>query len=71
LQAKYSELLGLLYAGYRAGLPRGAPKLVEARSKMVEKDGISDSAKWVADEGFLVVFDPPADKRFAPVGPPI
>jgi len=71
LQAKYSELLGLLYAGYKAGLPEGAPNLVRARSKMVEKDGISDSAKWLADQGFLVVFAPPADKRFAPVGPPV
>lgn len=71
LQARYGELLDLLYAGYKAVLPEGASKLVDARSKMIEKDGVADAAKRVAEKGCLVGFDVPSDKRFAPVGPPV
>jgi hypothetical protein len=70
LQTLYGELLTLLYAGYAAGLPGGAPSLNAARDKMVAKGGIAAAAEAVADRGYLVAFSPPYGPRFASVDPP-
>jgi hypothetical protein len=70
LQERYRRLLNLLYDGYNAGLPDGALQLNEARNAMIEPGGIVDAAEAVAQNGFLVVFDPPNDSRFAPIEPP-
>jgi hypothetical protein len=78
LQEHYRTLLGLLYDGYKAGMPNGANKLNQARNMMIEKDPhktakpetIADAATAVADKGFLVVFDMPPGPHFTPVDPP-
>jgi hypothetical protein len=70
LQERYSKLLTQLYDGYRVGLPDGAAALNAARTAMVAAGGIADAAEAVAEAGFLVVFETPADMRFSAVDPP-
>ena len=68
LQTEYQDAIDRLYQGYLAGVPDGAADLNAARTAMI--GGIAAAAEAVAAAGFLVVFDPPADSRFAPVDPP-
>jgi hypothetical protein len=71
LQARYAQLLDLLYKGYARGMPDGATNLNNARNFMVDQNsGIAAAAAAVAAQGFLVTFSTPNDKRFAPVKPP-
>jgi hypothetical protein len=71
LQARYAELLDLLYKGYARGFPNGAQSLNDARNFMVDaKAGIAGAAEAVAAQGFLVTFATPNDKRFTPIKPP-
>jgi hypothetical protein len=70
LQERYAALLDLLYKGYLVGMPGGAPDLNSARNAMIRSDGIVGAAEAVAQRGFLVVFNTPADPRFSSVPPP-
>jgi hypothetical protein len=71
LQDRYLALLRLLYTGYDVGMPDGASDLNRARNAMIDKDNsIMAAAEAVAQKGFLVVFETPADRRFKPVPPP-
>jgi Ferritin-like len=70
LQERYRETLNLLYDGYQAGMPDGAAMLNRARNAMIEANGIADAAEAVAKANFLVVFDTPIGRRFAPISPP-
>jgi len=51
-------------------MPRGAPLLNAARASMLGANGIEGALEAVANQGFLAVFDPVPDPRFAPVAPP-
>jgi hypothetical protein len=64
------QILEDLHGGYRAGLPAGAVAINRARTAMVAGNGLMPAAQAVADAGFLVMFDTPADPRFAPIDPP-
>ncbi|MBV8506926.1 MAG: hypothetical protein JOZ11_14100 [Alphaproteobacteria bacterium] len=70
LQQRYRALLDGLFQAYAMGMPRGAPLLNAARASMLGADGIEGALDTVADHGFLAVFDPVPDPRFAPVMPP-
>lgn len=70
LQQRYRELLDGLFEAYSLGMPRGAPRLNSARASMLGSDGIEGALDAVANQGFLAVFDPVPDPRFAPVAPP-
>jgi Ferritin-like len=70
LQQRYQQLLGRLHAAYKAGMPAGAAALAEARDFMVASSGIVGALDAVAANGFLCVFDPVADPRFAPIHRP-
>ena len=70
LQARYLALLQGLYTGYKAGMPRGAPAVNQARQSMLGATGIEGALDDVAAAGFLASFDPIADPRFAPVPHP-
>jgi hypothetical protein len=70
LQQRYRNLLEGLHQGYQLGVPAGAPEINAARAAMLAADGIRGALDAVAAEGFLVVFDPLTDSRFAPIGPP-
>jgi hypothetical protein len=77
LQALYRKLLTFLYEGYAAGLPSGVGDINKARNTMFSGNGnpstgatIAAAANAVADAGFLVAFDLPADPRFAAVDHP-
>jgi hypothetical protein len=70
LQARYTELLNLLYDGYARGMPNGARDLNDARNFMIDPAGISGAAEAVASAGFLVTFTAPSNARFAPIKPP-
>jgi hypothetical protein len=70
LQQRYRALLNGLFKAYAMGMPRGAPLLNAARALMLGADGIEGALDAVANEGFLAVFDPLPDARFAPVPPP-
>ena len=63
-------LLNNLFTGYQKGRFLGASEINAARSAMVGTGGIVAKAEAVAQQNFLVVFDTPADARFAPVDPP-
>lgn len=67
LQASYLALLGDLFAGYSVGVPKGASDINNARQRMIEPGGLASLAAAVADAGFLVTFDAPADPRFVPL----
>ncbi len=70
LQQRYRALLDGLFQAYVMGMPRGAPLLNAARASMLGADGIEGALETVANQGFLAVFDPVPDPRFAPVMPP-
>jgi Ferritin-like len=78
LQRRYETLLNLLHDGYKAGMPFGAADLNSARSLMIgnprdklgQSGGIIVAAEELANKGYLLVFDPPSDKKFAPVPHP-
>jgi hypothetical protein len=69
LQKEYAALLDRLYRGYSVGLPDGAADVNAARNAMISS--VDPAADALAQSGFLVVFDVPAnDGRFAAVRPP-
>jgi hypothetical protein len=70
LQQRYVTLLQLLFDGYTQGLPAGASNINAGRNLMLGPTGIQGAAEAVAQAGFLVVFDPPADPRFTPMDHP-
>ena len=70
LQQRYRALLELLHRGYQSGIPAGAADINTARNAMLAPDGIRGAVDAVAAQGFLAVFDPLADPRFAPINPP-
>ena len=70
LQQRYRVLLEGLHDGYSVGVPAGAPSINAARTMMVEGDSIDAAARAVADRGFLVTFEAPADPRFTPIPKP-
>jgi hypothetical protein len=78
LQRRYETLLNLLHDGYKAGMPFGAADLNSARSLMIgnprdklgQSGGIIVAAEELANKGYLLVFDPPTDKKFEPVPHP-
>jgi hypothetical protein len=70
LQQKYKALLERLFEGYSLGIPAGAPDINAARNAMLGAAGLDGAAEAVASAGFLVVFDPIGDPRFAPVPHP-
>lgn len=70
LQAAYSAMLRNLLDGYRLGRFLGANQINAARSGMFGSTGLDSLADAVADDGFLVVFDTPADANFAPIDSP-
>jgi hypothetical protein len=70
LQQRYRALLDGLFQAYALGMPRGAPLLNAARASMLGTNGIEGALEAVANQGFLAVFDPVPDPRFAPVAPP-
>jgi hypothetical protein len=68
LQTEYLAILERLHQGYTIGNPAGAPNVNGARMNMVGP--LNDAAEKIAARGFLVIFDPVTDPRFAPIGPP-
>ena len=70
LQQEYRGLLERLFSGYSVGVPAGSPDINAARDAMLGAAGIDGAAEAVAATGFLVVFDPINDPRFAPVAHP-
>ncbi|WP_181182000.1 MULTISPECIES: ferritin-like domain-containing protein [unclassified Mesorhizobium] len=70
LQRRYRKLLEGLYDGYKAGMPRGAVSVNAARNVMLGSGGIEGALDSVAAKGFLAVFDPIADPRFASITRP-
>jgi Ferritin-like len=70
LQSRYRNLLDSLFGAYNAGLPAGGVALNAARTAMLAPDGIVGALDAIAAQGFLPVFDPIADPRFAPVAHP-
>jgi hypothetical protein len=70
LQTRYADLLDRLWTGYQLGVPTGGVSVNEARAMMFGNQGIEGAARALADAGFLVAFDLPADARFASVPPP-
>jgi hypothetical protein len=70
LQDRYRNLLDRLFSAYNAGLPAGGVALNAARTAMLAPDGVVGALDAVAAQGFLPVFDPIADPRFAPVAHP-
>jgi hypothetical protein len=70
LQDRYRNLLESLYSAYKTGLPAGGIALNAARTAMLAPDGIVGALDAIAAQGFLPIFDPIVDPRFAPVGHP-
>ena len=70
LQQEYRAVLERLFDGYTLGIPTGAPDINAARNAMLGAAGLDGAAEAVAAAGFLVVFDPIADPRFAAVPHP-
>ena len=70
LQDRYRNLLESLYSAYKTGLPAGGMALNAARTAMLAPDGIVGALDAVAAQGFLPIFDPIVDPRFAPIGHP-
>jgi Ferritin-like len=68
LQRRYRAILEQLHRGYTFGNPGGAPDINSARMDMVGP--LDAAAQSIAQRGFLVVFDPLTDPRFAPIDPP-
>jgi hypothetical protein len=71
LQTAYAGMLTALRAGYLKGRFLGATDVNAARMSMVAPGGgLNELADNLASEGFLVVFETPADAEFAPLAPP-
>jgi hypothetical protein len=70
LQQRFAHLLHTLYVGYKNGIPAGANKINGARSSMLGSSGVEGALDALAAKGFLVVFDPLSDPRFAPIPHP-
>lgn len=70
LQTAYAALLRSLLTGYKKGRFGGAAEINGARASMVSAGGIDDLAQSIAAQGYLVVFEAPAEADFAPVAPP-
>jgi len=70
LQQRYRTLLTNLFDAYRLGIPAGASAINDARGSMLGATGIEGALSAVADQGFLIVFDPINDPRFAAINPP-
>jgi hypothetical protein len=70
LQRRYVGLLERLYSGYQQGIPKGAADIAAARGSMLGQGGLQGALDAVAAGPFLVIFDPIADPRFAPIQPP-
>jgi hypothetical protein len=70
LQQRYASLLDTLFRAYQAGIPAGADLIAQARAVMLSDSGILGGCRDLADAGFLVTFDAPADPRFAPISRP-
>jgi hypothetical protein len=70
LQRRFASLLGMLYVGYKDGFPAGASHINAARSSMLGSEGLEGALDALAARGFLVVFDPLSDPRFAPIPHP-
>lgn len=68
LQVEYRGVLEGLHAGYSQTSVAGAPSLNAARDAMIGP--LLAACEAVAQAGFLVVFDPLTDPRFAPINPP-
>jgi hypothetical protein len=68
LQTTYRAILEQLHRGYTFGNPGGAPDINGARMDMVGP--LDAAAQKIAERGFLVIFDPLTDPRFAPIDPP-
>jgi Ferritin-like len=68
VQTIYRAILEQLHRGYTFGNPGGAPDINGARMDMVGR--LDAAAQKIAQRGFLVVFDPLTDARFAPIDPP-
>jgi hypothetical protein len=68
LQTRYRAILEQLHRGYTFGNPGGAPDINGARMDMVGP--LDAAAQKIAERGFLVIFDPLTDPRFAPIDPP-
>jgi hypothetical protein len=68
LQTEYRTILEKLHQGYTTGNPAGAPNVNSARMDMAGP--LNATAEKIATRGFLVIFDPLTDPRFAPIGPP-
>jgi hypothetical protein len=68
VQTIYRAILEQLHRGYTFGNPGGAPDINGARMDMVGR--LDAAAQKIAQRGFLVVFDPLTDPRFAPIDPP-
>jgi hypothetical protein len=68
MQQAYVTLLETLHLGYSRGVPLGGPNINDARNQMLGP--LDRAAQAIADRGFLVVFDPLTDARFAPIDPP-
>jgi hypothetical protein len=68
LQTRYRAILEQLHRGYTFGNPSGAPDINAARMDMVGP--LDAAAQRIALRGFLVIFDPVTDPRFAPIDPP-
>jgi hypothetical protein len=68
MQRAYVTLLETLHLGYSRGVPLGGPNINDARNQMLGP--LDRAAQAIANRGFLVVFDPLTDVRFAPIDPP-
>jgi hypothetical protein len=68
LQTRYRAILEQLHRGYTSGNPGGARDINGARMDMVGP--LHAAAEKIAQRGFLVIFDPLTDPRFAPTDPP-
>jgi TIR domain/Ferritin-like len=70
LQERFAYLLHNLYVGFATGLAAGASIMNTARASMLGSSGIEGALNGLAAKGFLVVFDPLSDPRFAPIPHP-
>jgi hypothetical protein len=70
LQQRYQTLLGNLFDAYTLRIPAGASAINLARGSMLGANGIEGALDAVANQNFLIVFDPISDARFAAIDPP-
>ena len=70
LQQRDEQVLDLLHAGYRVGIPAGAASVAAARAAMLGPNGVEGACTDLAVSGVLPIFSVPDDARFTPVAPP-